>query len=94
MPASNSSTSTSSTDSARASLGLTHPAELTAASAGWWTTLHILLGSAVPASRSKPLDLLHGRPGTIAWAGRVAAFRTIAFYAVTDHITGYRVMAS
>jgi hypothetical protein len=39
VPASNSSTSTSSTDSARASLGLTHPAELTAASAGWWTTL-------------------------------------------------------
>jgi hypothetical protein len=39
-----------------ASLGLTHPAEFTAASAGWWTTLHILLGSAVPASWSKPLD--------------------------------------
>src|SRR5215212_690620 len=45
-------------------------------------------GSAVPASGSEPLDLLHGRPGITAWVGRVAAFLYIAFYAVTDHIAG------
>jgi hypothetical protein len=71
-----------------AGLGLTHPAELTAASAGWWTTLHILLVPLFPLLGVSHWILLHGRPGITAWVGRVAAFLYIAFYAVTDHIAG------
>ena len=71
-----------------ACLGLTHPAELTAASAEWWTTLHILLVPLFPLLGVSHWILLHGRPGIIAWVGRVAAFLYIAFYAVTDHIAG------
>src|SRR5215212_5755130 len=71
-----------------AGLGLTHPAELTGASAGWWTTLHILLVPLFPLLGVSHWILLHGRPGIIAWVGRVAAFLYIAFYAVTDHIAG------
>jgi hypothetical protein len=71
-----------------ACLGLTHPAELTGASAEWWTTLHILLVPLFPLLGVSHWILLHGRPGIIAWVGRVAAFLYIAFYAVTDHIAG------
>jgi hypothetical protein len=69
-------------------LGLTHPAELTGVSAEWWTTLHVLLIPLFPLLGVSHWILLHGRPGIIAWIGRVAAFLYIAFYAVTDHIAG------
>src|SRR4051812_42403721 len=71
-----------------AALGLTHPDDLTGASAGWWTTLHIILVPLFPLLGVCHWVLLHGRPGAIAWIGRVAAFLYIAFYAVTDHIAG------
>src|SRR5215216_7061874 len=71
-----------------AGLGLTHPHDLTGASAGWWTSLHIILVPLFPLLGVSHWVLLHGRPGVIAWIGRVAAFLYIAFYAVTDHIAG------
>ena len=71
-----------------AGLGLTHPAELTGASAHWWTILHIILVPLFPLLGVSHWVLLHGRRGVIAWIGRVAAFLYIAFYAVTDHIAG------
>ena len=71
-----------------AGLGLTHPNDLTGASAGWWTSLHIILVPLFPLLGVSHWVLLHGRPGVIAWIGRVAAFLYIAFYAVTDHIAG------
>ena len=71
-----------------AGLGLTHPHDLTGVSAGWWTSLHIILVPLFPLLGVSHWVLLHGRPGVIAWIGRVAAFLYIAFYAVTDHIAG------
>lgn len=71
-----------------AGLGLTHPHDLSGASAGWWTSLHIILVPLFPLLGVSHWVLLHGRPGVIAWIGRVAAFLYIAFYAVTDHIAG------
>jgi hypothetical protein len=71
-----------------AGLGLTHPNDLSGASARWWTSLHIILVPLFPLLGVGHWVLLHGRPGVIAWIGRVAAFLYIAFYAVTDHIAG------
>jgi hypothetical protein len=71
-----------------AGLGLSHPPDLTGTSAGWWTSLHIILVPLFPLLGVSHWVLLHGRPGAIAWIGRVAAFLYIAFYAVTDHIAG------
>jgi hypothetical protein len=71
-----------------AGLGLTHPNDLSGASAGWWTSLHIILVPLFPLLGLSHWVLLHRRPGVIAWIGRVAAFLYIAFYAVTDHIAG------
>jgi hypothetical protein len=71
-----------------AGLGLTHPNDLSGASARWWTSLHIILVPLFPLLGVSHWVLLHGRPGVIAWIGRVAAFLYIAFYAVTDHIAG------
>jgi hypothetical protein len=71
-----------------AGLGLTHPNDLSGASAGWWTSLHIILVPLFPLLGVSHWVLLHRRPGAIAWIGRVAAFLYIAFYAVTDHIAG------
>jgi hypothetical protein len=71
-----------------AGLGLTHPDDLTGVSAGWWTSLHIILVPLFPLLGVSHWILLHGRPGVIAWIGRVAAFFYITFYAVTDHIAG------
>lgn len=71
-----------------AGLGLTHPNDLSGASARWWTSLHIILVPLFPLLGVSHWILLHRRPGVIAWIGRVAAFLYIAFYAVTDHIAG------
>ena len=59
-----------------AGLGLTHPNDLSGASAGWWTSLHIILVPLFPLVSH--WVLLDGRPGVIAWNGRVAAFCTRA----------------
>ena len=71
-----------------AAFGLTHPDDLTGASASWWTMLHIILVPLFPLLGVCHWVLLHGRPGVTAWIGRVTAFLYIAFYAVTDHIAG------
>jgi hypothetical protein len=42
----------------------------------------------VVAVRDGHWVLLHGRPGVLAWIGRVAAFLCIAVYAVTDYVAG------
>ena len=57
-----------------AGLGLTHPHDLSGASAGWWTSLHIILVPLFPLLGVSHWVLLHRRPGVIAWIGRVAAF--------------------
>ena len=44
-----------------AGLGLTHPNDLTGASAGWWTSLHIILVPLFPQIGVSHWVLLHGR---------------------------------
>jgi len=69
-----------------AGLGLTHPNDLSGASAGWWTSLHIILVPLFPLLGVTHWVLLHRRPSVIAWIGRIAAFLYIAFYAVTTSL--------
>jgi hypothetical protein len=71
-----------------AGLGLLHPQELTATSAPWWTTLHIVLLPIFPLLAVSLWLLLRGVPGPVAWAARIAAYGYATFYSVTDVIVG------
>ena len=71
-----------------AGLGLIHPQELTAASASWWTTLHVILLPIFPLLTVSLWLLLRGVPGPVAWVARIAAYGYATFYSVTDVIVG------
>jgi hypothetical protein len=71
-----------------AGLGLSHPHDLTGATAQWWTILHILLVPLFPLLGVAHWVPLRGEPSIMAWISRVAAFLYVTFYAVTDHIAG------
>jgi hypothetical protein len=71
-----------------AGLGLTHPQELTATSAAWWTRLHIVLLPIFPLLAVSLWLILRRVPGPMAWAGRIAAYGYATFYTVTDVIIG------
>jgi len=71
-----------------AGLGLTHPQELTAASASWWTTLHVILLPIFPLLAVSLWLLLRGVPGPVAWVARIAAYGYVTFYSVTDVLIG------
>jgi len=71
-----------------AGLGLTHPQELTAASASWWTTLHVILLPIFPLLAVSLWLLLRGVPGPVAWVARIAAYGYATFYSVTDVLVG------
>jgi hypothetical protein len=71
-----------------AALGLTHPQDLTATSASWWTTLHVLLLPLFPLLAVSLWLLLRGIPGPVAWAARIAAYGYAAFYTALDVLAG------
>lgn len=71
-----------------AGLGLTHPTDLTSASAPWWTTLHLLLLPVFPLLGLALGLLLRGERGPVAWFARVAAFGYAAFYTALDVLAG------
>jgi hypothetical protein len=71
-----------------AGLGLIHPQELTAVSASWWTTLHVILLPIFPLLAVSLWLLLGGVPGPVAWVARIAAYGYATFYSVTDVIIG------
>jgi hypothetical protein len=71
-----------------AGLGLTHPQELTATSAPWWTTLHLLLLPIFPLLAVSLWLLLRGVPGPVAWVARIAAYGYATFYSVIDVVVG------
>lgn len=71
-----------------AGLGLTHPQQLTATSAPWWTTLHIVLLPIFPLLAVSLWLLLRGVPGPVAWVARIAAYGYATFYSVTDVVVG------
>ena len=71
-----------------AGLGLTHPQDLTAASASWWTTLHVLLLPLFPLLAVSLWLLLGGIAGPVAWAARIAAYGYATFYTALDVLAG------
>jgi hypothetical protein len=71
-----------------AGLGLTHPQDLTATSAPWWTTLHVLLLPLFPLLAVSLWLLLPKVPGLVAWAARIAAYGYAAFYTALDVLAG------
>jgi hypothetical protein len=71
-----------------AGLGLTHPQDLTATSAPWWTTLHALLLPLFPLLAFSLWLLLRGLPGPAAWVARIAAYGYAAFYTALDVLAG------
>jgi hypothetical protein len=71
-----------------AGLGLTHPQDLTASSASWWTTLHVLLLPLFPLLALSLWLLLRGVPGPVAWVARIAAYGYAAFYTALDVLAG------
>ena len=71
-----------------AGLGLTHPQQLTATSAPWWTTLHIVLLPIFPLLAVSLWLLLRGVPGPVAWMARITAYGYATFYSVTDVVVG------
>src|SRR4051794_41193888 len=68
--------------------GLPPPKELTATSASWWTTLHIVLLPIFPLLAVSLWLLLRGVPGLVAWVARIAAYGYATYYSVTDVIVG------
>ena len=71
-----------------AAVGLTHPHHLTADSAEWWTTMHILLVPVFPLLGMALWLLLRAETGVLAWLARVAAFSYAVFYGALDAIAG------
>jgi hypothetical protein len=71
-----------------AGLGLTHPQDLSATSAPWWTTLHVLLLPLFPLLAVSLWLLLRGVPGLVAWTARFAAYGFAAFYTALDVLAG------
>ncbi|MBA2389248.1 MAG: hypothetical protein H0V67_03235 [Geodermatophilaceae bacterium] len=71
-----------------AAVGLTHPHHLTAATAGWWMNLHIVLLPVFVLLGVGHWLLLSGETGALAWIGRVGALVFIGFYGALDAIAG------
>jgi hypothetical protein len=71
-----------------AGFGASHPAPLDAASAQWWTTLHILLLPAFPLLAAAQWFLLAPAPPAVRWTGRIAAFGFATFYSGLDAVAG------
>jgi hypothetical protein len=71
-----------------AGFGAVHPARLDAATAPWWTTLHIILLPVFPLLGVAAWSLLASAPPWLRWPGRVAAFGYAAFYGGLDAVAG------
>jgi hypothetical protein len=71
-----------------AGLGLTHPDQLTRATAEWWTNLHVMLVPLFPLFGVALWMLIAGEKGWLAWAIRIAAFGYVVFYGALDVLAG------
>lgn len=71
-----------------AALGLTHPTDLNADTAAWWTNLHLLLIPLFPLLGLNLWWLLAGHTGPFAWLGRLAGFVYILCYGALDILAG------
>ena len=71
-----------------AGIGLTHPALLTAGSAPWWTTMHLVLLPLFPLLGVAVWFLLRHDRTAVGWGGRVAAVIYVVFYGALDAVSG------
>ncbi len=71
-----------------AGMGLLHPAHLTADTAQWWSTLHVLLLPVFPLLGAALWFLLEGAPVLLRRAGRLAAFGFAVYYDGLDAVDG------
>lgn len=71
-----------------AGFGAVHPAQLDAATAPWWTTLHVILLPVFPLVAVAQWYLLAPAPPWLRWPGWVAAFGYAAFYGGLDAVAG------
>lgn len=69
-------------------VGVTHPRVLTAESAYWWATMHIVLVPLFPLLAVAVWVLLRHDRTAIGWGGRVAALTFVPFYTALDAISG------
>lgn len=71
-----------------AGAGLTHPRELTTATAHHWWTLHVWLLPLFPLLAVVIWTLVRGESGVVAWMARIAAYGYAVFYTGLDTVTG------
>jgi hypothetical protein len=71
-----------------AGIGVTHPHTLTAETASYWLTLHLVLLPLFPLLGVNLWWLLAGVPGPLAWLARALAFVYIPFYGALDVLAG------
>ena len=71
-----------------AGVGLSHPTHLTAESAAWWTTMHLVLLPLFPLLGVVIWVLLRHDRTAVGWGGRVAAVVYAAFYGGLDAVSG------
>jgi hypothetical protein len=69
-------------------IGFSHPTLLTAQSADWWATMHIVLVPLFPLLAVAVWVLLRDDRTAVGWGGRVAALVYVPFYLALDCISG------
>jgi hypothetical protein len=68
--------------------GTVHPAHLTAGTAQWWSTLHVLLLPVFPLLGAALWVSFTGAPAALRWPGRLAAFCFAVYYTGLDAVAG------
>ena len=71
-----------------AAAGVTHPMELTPATAHHWLVMHVALVPVFPLLAVAVWVLLAGEGGVLAWLARGSAFVYAAFYGALDAVNG------
>lgn len=71
-----------------AGLGCVHPGHLTAETAQWWSTLHVILLPVFPLLAAAQWRALDGAPVALRWPGRLAAFGFGVYYDGLDALAG------
>jgi len=71
-----------------AGFGIAHPAVLDAATASWWTTLHVVLLPVFPLLAVAQWQMLSSAPSWLRIPGRLAAYGFATFYGGLDAVAG------
>lgn len=71
-----------------AGFGFSHPTDLNAQTAPWWTALHTILLPVFPLLAVSLWVLLRDIAGPLPWVARIAAFAYAAFYTALDVLAG------